>query len=66
MKKQTILIVHNKYQIPGGEDVVAENEAALLRSHGHKVLCYSRDNKEITEYGKGKKSARGSGGKARV
>ncbi|MBR6157411.1 MAG: glycosyltransferase family 4 protein [Lachnospiraceae bacterium] len=55
MKKQTILIVHNKYQIPGGEDVVAENEAALLRSHGHKVLCYSRDNKEITEYGKGKK-----------
>lgn len=55
MKKQTILIVHNKYQIPGGEDVVAENEAALLREHGHKVLCYTRDNKEITEYGKVKK-----------
>lgn len=55
MKKQTILIVHNKYQIPGGEDVVAENEAALLREHGQKVLCYTRDNKEITEYGKVKK-----------
>ncbi len=55
MKKQTILIVHNRYQIPGGEDVVAENEAALLKSHGHKVLSYIRDNKEITEYGKGKK-----------
>ena len=51
MKKQTILIVHNKYRIPGGEDVVAENEAALLKEHGHKVLFYSRDNSEIAQYG---------------
>lgn len=55
MKKQTILIVHNKYRIPGGEDVVAENEAALLRDHGHKVLLYTRDNNEIKGYAAVKK-----------
>ncbi|MBO6260668.1 MAG: glycosyltransferase family 4 protein [Lachnospiraceae bacterium] len=44
-----ILIVHNKYQIPGGEDVVVENEAAMLRKHGHKVVLYIRNNSELSE-----------------
>ena len=44
-----ILIVHNKYQIPGGEDVVVENEAAMLRRHGHKVVMYIRNNSELSE-----------------
>lgn len=32
-----ILSIHNYYQQPGGEDVVFETEAALLRQHGHDV-----------------------------
>ncbi len=44
---QKILIVHNHYRIPGGEDVVAENEAKLLTDHGHKVIRYIRDNASV-------------------
>lgn len=56
VKQMNILIVHNKYQIPGGEDVVVENEAAMLRKHGHKVVLYIRNNSELSEGGKLKKS----------
>ena len=45
-----ILIVHNRYQIPGGEDQVAAQEAELLRAHGHQVLTYSRDNGELKTF----------------
>lgn len=47
MKKQTVLIVHNYYQIPGGEDAVVENEKDLLLHNGHKVVLYKRHNDEI-------------------
>ena len=46
-KKQKILIVHNYYQIPGGEDTVVENEKNMLIDKGHKVLMYTRHNDEI-------------------
>lgn len=46
-KKKTILIVHNYYQIPGGEDSVVANEKKLLEEHGHRVILYSRNNSEI-------------------
>ena len=39
-KKQNILIVHNYYQIPGGEDTVVANEKKMLEKHGHKVILY--------------------------
>jgi glycosyltransferase involved in cell wall biosynthesis len=42
-----ILIIHNSYQQPGGEDVVAGQEAALLRQAGHDVVEYRRSNREI-------------------
>ncbi|WP_343246862.1 glycosyltransferase [Diplocloster hominis] len=45
--KLRILIVHNYYQIPGGEDIVVENEKKLLENNGHVVMLYSRDNSEI-------------------
>lgn len=48
---EKILIVHNYYQIPGGEDVVVANEKKLLEEHGHEVILYTRDNKEINEMG---------------
>lgn len=51
-KKYRILIVHNKYQINGGEDTVVENETALLREGGHEVIQYIRSNDEITKRSK--------------
>lgn len=46
-EKLRILQVHNGYQIPGGEDVVAANEKRLLEMNGHKVASYSRNNTEL-------------------
>lgn len=51
-KKQNILIVHNYYQIPGGEDSVVHNEQRMLETHGHKVMLYTRDNSEIKQFSK--------------
>lgn len=48
-RKQNILIVHNYYQIPGGEDTVVANEKQMLEDHGHKVVLYSRNNSELKE-----------------
>jgi glycosyltransferase involved in cell wall biosynthesis len=45
-----ILLVHNSYQQPGGEDVVFEQEAQLLRGAGHQVLVYRRSNWEAAGY----------------
>ena len=44
-----ILIVHNYYQIPGGEDTVVANEKKLLEDYGHKVILYSRNNSELNQ-----------------
>lgn len=46
-QKYTILMVHNYYQIPGGEDTVVANEKKLLEEHGHKVILYTRRNSEL-------------------
>lgn len=51
-KKQNILIVHNYYQIPGGEDTVVENEKRMLEEHGHKVILYTRNNAELKRMSK--------------
>lgn len=51
-KKQNILIVHNYYQIPGGEDTVVANEKKMLEEHGHKVILYSRNNAELKHMSK--------------
>ena len=42
-----IVIAHNSYILHGGEDVVAEQEANLLREHGNSVVEYRRSNCEI-------------------
>lgn len=49
-KKESVMIVHNHYQIPGGEDSVVLNEKAMLERHGHKVILYSRSNDEIKKF----------------
>ena len=45
------LIVHNYYQQPGGEDVVARSEKELLRATGNQVVEYVQHNDEIRHYG---------------
>ena len=46
-----ILIVHNHYgnYAFGGEGMVMQAEAELMRSHGHEVFVYERTNSEIAQ-----------------
>lgn len=46
-RKLNVLIVHNYYQIPGGEDSVVANEKKALEECGYRVLLYTRTNLEI-------------------
>lgn len=39
-----ILLVHNRYRKPGGEDAVVANEAQLLRGNGHMVELFEIEN----------------------
>lgn len=43
----SVLLVHNRYQQPGGEDAVVQSEAALLERRGHRVLRHERHNDEL-------------------
>ncbi len=42
-----VLVCHNYYKLPGGEDRVFEDEAKLLEQHGHEVIRYTVSNDEI-------------------
>lgn len=42
-----VLIVHNTYQQPGGEDAVAQAEGDMLSARGHEVARFGRHNDEI-------------------
>ena len=42
-----ILLCHNFYQRPGGEDKVFADEGTLLESRGHHVIRYQRHNDEV-------------------
>ena len=46
-----ILLIHNYYQIRGGEDAVVENEKRMLERMGHSVATYFCYNDEILRYG---------------
>jgi glycosyltransferase involved in cell wall biosynthesis len=43
-----ILLVHNFYQLAGGEDAVVKRELDLLRNMGHDVQLFSVNNDSIT------------------
>lgn len=47
MGKKKVLMVHNFYQIGGGEHTVFKNEVELLRENGHGVIEYTRSNDEL-------------------
>jgi glycosyltransferase involved in cell wall biosynthesis len=44
-----ILLVHNFYREPGGEDVVFAQEQSLLKNKGHDVVTYTRSNDEASD-----------------
>src|SRR5437773_6382097 len=44
-----VLLVHNRYQLPGGEDIVFSSEAQVLNRRGHDVEVYHEDNRRIAE-----------------
>ena len=46
-----ILICHNSYVFHGGEDVVFEDEMELLRSRGHSVSTFTRNNHSLANSG---------------
>lgn len=46
-----ILVVHNYYQQPGGEDLVFRLESQLLREAGHEVIDYTIHNDEVKSQG---------------
>ncbi len=43
-----ILVVHNFYRIPGGEDSVFRNETELLKAGGNEVFTYTEDNGRLS------------------
>jgi glycosyltransferase involved in cell wall biosynthesis len=44
-----ILLVHNFYREPGGEDIVFAQERQLLERKGHTVVSYTRTNEEADQ-----------------
>ena len=50
-----ILIVHNHYQLYGGEDSVVKSDFELLRDFGEEVYLHERSNDEIRDYSRLKK-----------
>src|SRR5882724_4502016 len=46
-----ILVAHNAYQQPGGEDAVVAAEHRLLEAHGHVIVRYQRNNDELRNGG---------------
>src|SRR5262245_4599387 len=43
-----ILVAHNFYQQPGGEDEVFHSERALLESYGHQVRTFEMRNDDVS------------------
>lgn len=42
-----VLLLHNRYQIAGGEDVVVQTEKSLLEANGHCVALLETNNDDI-------------------
>jgi glycosyltransferase involved in cell wall biosynthesis len=45
-----VLLVHNRYQQPGGEDTAMQMEMQMLESAGHELGTYVRSNDEVRTY----------------
>jgi glycosyltransferase involved in cell wall biosynthesis len=53
-----ILVAHNFYKQPGGEDQCVSAEVAMLREYGHRVMQYSLSNDSIDAMGRVELAAR--------
>lgn len=53
-----IVVAHNFYQQPGGEDQCVAAEVAVLRQHGHNVIEYSLHNDTIARMSRAGLAAR--------
>ena len=53
-----ILMLHNRYLLPGGEDQVSTAETALLRDYGHEVDLVEEDNRRVEQLGKARTALR--------
>jgi len=42
-----VMVVHNFYQQPGGEDAVFNDEVRLLQAHGHRVSQFTAHNDSV-------------------
>ncbi|MGA7669383.1 MAG: glycosyltransferase [Nitrolancea sp.] len=47
-----VLLAHNSYLQPGGEDVAFEADATLLRDHGHEVRLFRVRNEQAASMGR--------------
>jgi len=48
-RKYRVLTVHNRYLHRGGEDTSFESVIELLRSNGHEVIEYTRNNQDVLD-----------------
>jgi glycosyltransferase involved in cell wall biosynthesis len=55
-----VLVLHNRYQQAGGEDVVVQAERELLVRHRHDVELFEADNTEIAGLGDRMRAALGT------
>jgi glycosyltransferase involved in cell wall biosynthesis len=46
-----VLFVHNHYQVRSGEALVFEHDRRAAELAGHEVITYTRDNRELDDYG---------------
>lgn len=53
-----ILMLHNRYLVPGGEDQCSIAEAALLRDYGHEVELLEDDNRRLEQLGQARTAVR--------
>ncbi len=51
-KSLHIVMLHNRYQYAGGEDVSTDTDVELLREYGHRVTLIEVHNDTIKEYSK--------------
>jgi glycosyltransferase involved in cell wall biosynthesis len=51
MASLKVLFVHNHYQLRSGEAEVYELDRRAAQLAGHEVISYTRDNRELDEYG---------------
>ena len=57
MRRLSVLVIHNRYCSPGGEDAVVRAETELLRRAGHRVVQFTRINGSIARFSPWRKAA---------